>query len=120
MNENVIKMARIVGGCKDRTCEDCLSRRKKLFGDNRCALIDYAETFYKAGYRKQEDTVKEFAERVLKDITDAINHNARIMESSRNLNHANYHNALIANNACKGIYDVITAIAKEFGVEDTI
>lgn len=39
-SENVIKMARIVGGCKDITCEDCLSKRKILFGDNRCALID--------------------------------------------------------------------------------
>ena len=59
MNENVIKMARLIGGCKDITCEDCLSRRKKLFGDNKCALIEYAEVLDKAGYRKQSDTVKE-------------------------------------------------------------
>lgn len=89
-------------------------------------ISEMANSLYEAGYRKQSDVAREFADRVLKDITDAINHNTRIMESSRNrimessrnLNHTSYHNALIANNACKGIYDVITAIAKEFGVED--
>ena len=64
MKENVIKMARLMVGCKDRTCEDCLSQSKKLFGDNKCALIEYAEVLDKAGYRKQSDTVKEFAEKV--------------------------------------------------------
>ena len=52
MNDNVIKMARLMVGCKDRTCEDCLSQSKKLFGDNKCALIEYAEVLDKAGYRK--------------------------------------------------------------------
>ena len=28
MNENVIKMARLMVGCTDRTCEDCLSQSK--------------------------------------------------------------------------------------------
>jgi hypothetical protein len=64
MNENVIKMARLMVGCKDRTCEDCLSQSKKLFGDNKCALIEYAEVLDKAGYRKQSETVKEFAEKL--------------------------------------------------------
>ena len=72
MNENVIKMARIIGGCNDITCEDCLSKRKKLFGDNKCALIEYAEAFDKAGYRKQEDTVREFAEKLKDTITEEI------------------------------------------------
>ena len=31
MNENVIKMARLMVGCKDRTCEDCLSQSKKNY-----------------------------------------------------------------------------------------
>jgi hypothetical protein len=64
MNENVIKMARLMVGCKDRTCEDCLSQSKKLFGDNKCALIEYAEVLDKAGYRKQSETVKKFAEKL--------------------------------------------------------
>ena len=68
MNENVIKMARLMVGCKDRTCEDCLSQSKKLFGDNKCALIEYAEVLDKAGYRKQSETVKEFAEKLTKAI----------------------------------------------------
>lgn len=59
MNENVIKMARLMEGCKDKTCGDCLSQSKKLFGDNKCALIEYAEVLDKSGYRKQSDTVKE-------------------------------------------------------------
>ena len=55
MNENVIKMARIMRGCKHITCEDCLSQRKRLFGDNECALIENAEVLDKAGYRKQRE-----------------------------------------------------------------
>jgi hypothetical protein len=70
------------------------------------------------GYKKgKSDTVKEFAERVLKEINDAINHNTRIMESSSDTNLATYNNAIITNNACKGIYDAVSIIAKEFGVE---
>ena len=68
-NENVIKMARLmVGGCKDITCEDCLSQSKKLFGDNKCALIEHAVVLDKAGYRKQSDTVKEFAEKLREEL----------------------------------------------------
>lgn len=55
MNENVIKMARLMGGCKDRTCEDCLSQSKILFGTNKCTLIKYAEALDKADYRKQSE-----------------------------------------------------------------
>lgn len=64
MNENVIKMARLMVGCKDRICEDCLSPSKKLFSDSKYALIKYAEVLDKAGYRKQSETVKEFAEKL--------------------------------------------------------
>jgi hypothetical protein len=70
MNENVIKMARLMVGCNDITCEDCLSQSKKLFGDNKCALIEYAEELDKAGYRKRADVAREFAEKA----TKAINH----------------------------------------------
>lgn len=65
-NENVIKMARLMVGCTDITCEDCLSQSKKLFGTNECALIEYAEVLDKAGYRKQSETAKEFAEKIVK------------------------------------------------------
>ena len=61
MNDNIIKMARHMVGCKDITCEACLSRRKKLFGDNKCALIEYAEVLDKEGYRNRSETVEEFA-----------------------------------------------------------
>lgn len=120
MNENVIKMARLMAGCKDRTCEDCLSQSKKLFGieDNKCAFFEYAEVLDKAGYRKQIDTVKEFAERVLKDISDAIDHNTELIEAFGSTNPATYNRALITNNACKGISDAVTAIVKEYGVEE--
>lgn len=70
MNEKVIKMARLMGGCKDRTCEDCLSQSKKLFGDNKCVSIEYAEVLDKAGYRKQSDVVKELLEELINTISN--------------------------------------------------
>ena len=73
MNENVIKMARLMVGCKDRTCEDCLSQSKNLFGDGKCALIEYAEVLDKAGYRKRSETVKEFAEKLKDEIAQIVN-----------------------------------------------
>ena len=68
MNENVIKMARLMVGCKDRTCEDCLSQSKKLFGDNKCALIEYAEVLDKAGYRPEAEVRAETAKEIVKNI----------------------------------------------------
>ena len=68
-NDNVIKMARLmVGGSILTTCEDCLSQRKKLFSDNKCALIEYAELLDKAGYRQQSKTVTEFAEKAINSL----------------------------------------------------
>lgn len=66
-NENVIKMARLMVGCKDITCEDCLSQSKKLFGTNKCALIEYAEELDKAGYRKQSETITFYKDPNIKD-----------------------------------------------------
>ena len=44
--------------------------KQKLFGDNKCALIEYAEVLDKADYRKQSDTVKEFAGKLKGKLTD--------------------------------------------------
>ncbi|HZJ76042.1 MAG TPA: hypothetical protein VFD25_05585 [Clostridia bacterium] len=127
MNNEIEKMQEFI----KRNVRGCLPMIESAFIENNCicgncveckalllASSDIARNLYNAGYRKQSDTVKEFAERVLKEINDAINHNARIMESSSDTNLATYHNALITNNACKGIYDVVTVIAKEFEVEE--
>lgn len=77
---------------------------------------DILEDVIKAGYRKQADVAREFAERVLKDISDAIDHNTRLAFGSISPETSN--RALITNNACKGIYDTVVAIAKEYGVEE--
>lgn len=114
MNENVIKMARLMGGCKDITCDACLSRIE-LFGENKCVVIKNAEVLDKAGYRQQTDVAREFAERVLRDIGDAIDHNTWLIETFGSVSPSMYDTALITNNACKGIYDTVTAIAKEYG-----
>ena len=67
MND-IEKMARRMNRCDlipEKTCKDCLSESRKLFGNKEnCALIEYATALTNAGYRKQSDTVKEFAKAI--------------------------------------------------------
>lgn len=109
-NENVIKMARLMVGCTDRTCEDCLSQSKKLFGDNKCALIEYAEELDKAGYRKQSETVKEFAEKLLYPLIKAYNQSYKAsgydMEAARSASEIKHY------------IDHIKQTAEQFGREE--
>ena len=72
MNNKIKEMAKKMNGCSDNdNCKRCRKASKDLFNDESCAYIDFATALYEAGYRKQSDTVREFAEkafRVLKKL----------------------------------------------------
>lgn len=70
------------------------------------------------GYRKQSDTIKEFAEKIVEDLEKAIESNMKgSSEAMKNGEPETYNYCLGKRYACHGIMDLISQLKKEYGVE---
>ena len=63
MNENIKEIVNIIGNAElsNKCHSDCFINTDF---DNECSLCRQATALVKAGYRKQSETVKEFAEKI--------------------------------------------------------
>lgn len=65
MNENIKEIVNIIGNAElsNKCHSDCFINTDF---DDECSLCRQATALHKAGYRKQSETVKEFAEKLTK------------------------------------------------------
>ena len=78
MNENIKEIVNIIGNAElsNKCHKECFINTDF---DNECSLCRQATALVKAGYRKQSETVKEFAEQLKKECHKAIAHNDKAM-----------------------------------------
>lgn len=116
MNNEIKEMARLMENCykMKMTCDECIVEGKKMFGDNsKCALIEYAVKLHNAGYRKQGDTVKEFAERLGEYLHKKIELDNKVAEKASIVCISKYHSTI----PCQSVIDLINELLAEYGVE---
>lgn len=77
-----------------------------------------AEYILEKGYRKQSDTIKELAEKIVEDLEKAIESNMKgSSEAMKNCELETYNYCLGKREACFGIINFIENLKKEYGVE---
>ena len=80
---------------------------------NNSTTKEAAEYLYKAGYRKQSETVKEFAEKLKQDIEKAIDSNYKVM-SSRTKDDEMWLTCSSKISACGGILQTLNDLAEQY------
>lgn len=84
---------------------------------NNSTTKEAAEYLYKAGYRKQSETVKEFAEKLKQDIEKAIDSNYKVM-SNRTKADDVWLTCSSKISACSGILQALNDLAEQYGKEE--
>ena len=71
MNENVKEIVNIIGNAElsNKCHKECFIN---IDFDNECTLCRQATALHKAGYRKQSETVKEFAQKAISRVFEGI------------------------------------------------
>lgn len=98
--KQIEEMAKITCRYKD-TCINY----KRVCSETKCENLKYAEALYNAGYRKQSDTVDNFAERLKES---HIKYSLPLLGLSTKTEIENYVNDLLMQ-----FSDVINAVAKD-------
>ena len=109
MNENIKEIVNIIGNAElsNKCHKECFINTDF---DNECTLCRLATALHKAGYRKQSETVKEFAKKLLYPLIKAYNQSYKASGYDME--------AALGASEIKHYIDHIKQTAEQFGKEE--